>query len=96
MRFQLRSLKYVLTDKSVPAGFSGFDLEVFGGLVYGSFPRSGAIGGYVALFSAGGTLLKQLSQGGNLNQPWGFASAPSPTTPSPAHASESCVTAIKK
>jgi hypothetical protein len=38
--------------------------------------NSGAIGGYIDIFSEGGTLLTQLTLGGNLNQPSGFAIAP--------------------
>jgi uncharacterized protein (TIGR03118 family) len=66
-----------VTDPAVPAGFSVFGIQDFGGLVYVSFAaNSGAIGGYIDIFSENGTLLKQLTHGGNLNQPWGFAVAP--------------------
>jgi uncharacterized protein (TIGR03118 family) len=66
-----------VTDNSVPAGFSVFGIQDFGGLGYVWFAaNSGAIGGYIDIFSEGGTLLKQLTHGGNLNQPWGFAIAP--------------------
>jgi len=66
-----------VTDPGVPAGYSVFGLQDFGGLVYASFvPTSGAIGGYIDIFGEDGTLLKQLTHGGNLNQPWGFAIAP--------------------
>jgi uncharacterized protein (TIGR03118 family) len=66
-----------VTDPAVPAGFSVFGIQDFGGLVYVSFAaNSGAIGGYIDIFSENGTLLKQLTHGGNLDQPWGFAVAP--------------------
>jgi uncharacterized protein (TIGR03118 family) len=66
-----------VTDPAVPAGFSVFGIQDFGGLVYVSFAaNSGAIGGYIDIFSENGTLLKQLTHGGNLDQPWGFAIAP--------------------
>jgi uncharacterized protein (TIGR03118 family) len=66
-----------VTDPAVPAGFSVFGIQDFGGVVYVSFAaNSGAIGGYIDIFAEDGTLLKQLTHGGNLNQPWGFAIAP--------------------
>ena len=66
-----------VTDPAVPAGFSVFGIQDFGGLVYVSFAaNSGAIGGYIDIFAEDGTLLKQLTHGGNLDQPWGFAVAP--------------------
>jgi uncharacterized protein (TIGR03118 family) len=66
-----------VTDPAVPARFSVFGIQDFGGLVYVSFAaNSGAIGGYIDIFSENGTLLKQLTHGGNLDQPWGFAIAP--------------------
>jgi uncharacterized protein (TIGR03118 family) len=66
-----------VTDTTVPAGFSVFGIQDFGGLVYVSFAaNSGATGGYIDIFAEDGTLLKQLTHGGHLNQPWGFAIAP--------------------
>ena len=66
-----------VTDPSVPAGFSVFGIQDFGGLGYVSFAaNSGAIGGYIDNFAEAGTLLKHLAHRGNLNQPWGFAIAP--------------------
>ena len=45
--------------------------------MYVSFASSsGAAGGYIDIFSESGTLLKQLTSGKPLNQPWGFAMAP--------------------
>jgi uncharacterized protein (TIGR03118 family) len=65
------------TDTTVPAGFSVFGIQDFGGLVYVSFASSsGGSGGYIDIFSEDGVLLKQLTHGGPLNQPWGFAIAP--------------------
>jgi uncharacterized protein (TIGR03118 family) len=65
------------TDPAVPAGFSVFGIQDFGGLVYVSFASSsGASGGFIDIFGEDGTLLKQLANGSPLNQPWGFAIAP--------------------
>jgi uncharacterized protein (TIGR03118 family) len=66
-----------VTDTTLPAGFSAFGIQDFGGIVYVSFAaNSGANGGFVDIFSEDGTRLKQLISGGVLNQPWGFAIAP--------------------
>ena len=65
------------TDPAVPAGFAPFGIRDFGGLVYVSFASSsGAAGGFVDIFTEDGELLKQLTHGAPLNQPWGFAVAP--------------------
>ena len=62
---------------SLPAGFSAFGIQDFGGLVYVSFAASsGAAGGFIDIFDEDGNLLKQLAHGSPLNQPWGFAVAP--------------------
>ncbi len=65
------------TDTTLPAGFAPFGIQDFGGLLYVSFANtSGAAGGYIDIFAEDGTLLKQLSSGTPLNQPWGLAIAP--------------------
>lgn len=65
------------TDTTVPAGFTVFGIQDFGGLVYVSYAASsGAAGGYIDIYSESGILLKHLAQGAPLNQPWGFAVAP--------------------
>ena len=73
------SFKFVksFTDPTVPAGFAPFGIQDFGGLVYVSFASSaGAAGGFIDIFTEDGELLKQLTNGAPLNQPWGFAVAP--------------------
>jgi len=65
------------TDSSVPAGFAPFGIQDFGGLIYVSFASvSGASGGYIDIYDEYGCLLKRLTSGSPLNQPWGFAIAP--------------------
>jgi uncharacterized protein (TIGR03118 family) len=65
------------TDTTVPAGFSVFGIQDFGGLLYVSYASSsGGSGGYIDIYSESGILLKHLAQGSPLNQPWGFAVAP--------------------
>ncbi len=66
-----------VTDTTLPADFSAFGIQDFGGVVYVSFASSsGAAGGFIDIFGEDGTLLKQLAHGSPLNQPWGFAIAP--------------------
>ena len=65
------------TDPTVPAGFTPFGIADLNGLVYVSFASSsGASGGYIDIISEEGVFLKRLTQGAPLNQPWGFAAAP--------------------
>lgn len=66
------------TDPTVPAGFTPFGIQDIGGYVYVAFAAtSGGPGGYIDIFSESGKLMKHLAQGKPLNQPWGFALAPS-------------------
>ena len=66
------------TDTALPAGFAPFGIRDLGGLLYVAFASSsGAAGGFIDIFSEKGTFLKHLAQGAPLNQPWGFAAAPS-------------------
>lgn len=65
------------TDPAIPAGFAPFGIQDIGGELYVSFAStSGAAGGYIDIFSETGTLVKHLTHGKPLNQPWGFAIAP--------------------
>src|SRR5580704_2334460 len=66
-----------VTDPTVPAGFTPYGIQDFGGLVYVTFAGPGStVGGVVDIFAEDGTLLKQLTSGSPLNQPWGLAIAP--------------------
>jgi uncharacterized protein (TIGR03118 family) len=66
-----------VTDPTVPAGFTVYGIQDFGGLVYVSFASTGnASGGFIDIFAEDGTLLKHLAHGSPLNQAWGFAIAP--------------------
>jgi len=66
------------TDTTLPAGFAPFGIQDINGLVYVAFAAtSGGPGGYVDIFTEAGTFVKQLIKNGRLNQPWGFAPAPS-------------------
>ena len=66
------------TDRAIPAGFTVFGIRDLDGLLYVSYARSnGGDGGFIEIYSESGVLLKTLAHGSPLNQPWGFAAAPS-------------------
>jgi uncharacterized protein (TIGR03118 family) len=66
------------TDKNLPAGFAPFGIQDIGGMVYVAFAATnGAAGGYIDIFQENGSFVKTLISGAPLNQPWGFAVAPS-------------------
>jgi len=66
------------TDTTLPPGFTPFGIQDINGQVYVAFASSsGGSGGYIDIFSESGTFVKRLTQSGRLNQPWGFAVAPS-------------------
>lgn len=65
------------TDPAIPAGFAPFGIQDIGGQVYVSFAStSGGSGGYIDIFTEDGTFVKHFTKGKPLNQPWGFAVAP--------------------
>jgi len=66
------------TDSSIPAGYAPFNVQDIGGQLYVAYAlQNGKKGGYIDLFTESGTLVKTLAHGKQLNQPWGFAMAPS-------------------
>jgi uncharacterized protein (TIGR03118 family) len=66
------------TDTTLPLGFAPFGIQDINGLVYVAFASSsGGSGGFIDIFSESGIFVKRLTQSGRLNQPWGFAVAPS-------------------
>ena len=66
------------TDRTIPAGFTVFGIRDLDGLLYVSYARSnGGEGGFIDIYSESGVFLKTLAKGAPLNQPWGFAAAPS-------------------
>jgi hypothetical protein len=66
------------TDHALPAGFWVFGIRNPDGLLYFAYARtSGGDGGFIDIFSENGVFLKTLATGAPLNQPWGFAAAPS-------------------
>jgi uncharacterized protein (TIGR03118 family) len=66
------------TDTSLPAGFAPFGIQDIGGQVYVAFAATnGKAGGYIDIFEENGTFVKTLIHGKPLDQPWGFAVAPS-------------------
>jgi uncharacterized protein (TIGR03118 family) len=66
------------TDRTVPRGMTVFGIRDIGGLLYVSFADSaGGPGGVIDIFTERGRFVKHLTSGAPLNQPWGFAAAPS-------------------
>jgi uncharacterized protein (TIGR03118 family) len=66
------------TDPKLPSGFTVFGIRDLNGLLYVAFASaSGGEGGFIDIFSESGVFLKTLAKGSPLNQPWGFAAAPS-------------------
>jgi uncharacterized protein (TIGR03118 family) len=66
------------TDHSLPAGFAPLGIQDINGQVYVAFgATNGGPGGFIDIFGEDGTFVKTLIQGAPLNQPWGFAMAPS-------------------
>jgi uncharacterized protein (TIGR03118 family) len=66
------------TDSSIPAGYAPFNVQDIGGQLYVAYAlQNGKKGGYIDIFTESGTLVKTLvAKSKNLNQPWGFAMAP--------------------
>jgi uncharacterized protein (TIGR03118 family) len=65
------------TDTTIPAGFTVFNVQDIDGLLFVAYvAANGGPGGYIDIYSEGGVFLKRLTEGGVLNQPWGFAAAP--------------------
>ena len=74
------TFKFVMsfTDTALPPGFAPFGIQDIGGQVYVAFAATnGKAGGYIDIFDENGTFVKTLIHGKPLNQPWGFAVAPS-------------------
>jgi len=74
------TFKFVMsfTDTKLPAGFAPFGIQDIGGQVYVAFAATnGKAGGYIDIFNEDGTFVKTLVKTKHLNQPWGFAVAPS-------------------
>jgi uncharacterized protein (TIGR03118 family) len=74
------------TDTTVAAGYAPFNAQVLNGELYVTFAKQDATGhddvagagnGYVDVFNLDGTFNRRLvSQGGEINSPWGLAIAP--------------------
>jgi len=66
------------TDPAIPAGYAPFNVQDIGGQLYVAYAlQNGKKGGYIDIFTESGTLVKTLvAKSKQLNQPWGFAMAP--------------------
>jgi uncharacterized protein (TIGR03118 family) len=72
------------TDPNLPAGYSPFNIQEVGGMLYVTYAKVGANGrsvagmglGYVDIYTTAGALVDRFVSGGQLNAPWGVAKAP--------------------
>jgi uncharacterized protein (TIGR03118 family) len=73
-------------DKSIPAGYAPFNIQLIGDKLYVAYakqnaskhdPVFGAGNGFVDVFTTDGKLVEQLAAGGPLNAPWGVEQATS-------------------
>jgi len=66
------------TDAALPPGFAPGGIQDINGKIYVAYARpDGGKGGYIDIFDEDGNFEKTLISGKPLNQPWGFAVAPS-------------------
>jgi uncharacterized protein (TIGR03118 family) len=73
------------TDPDLPSGFAPFNVSNIDGMLYVTYAKVGPDGddvagmgnGYVDIYTTGGSFVKRLVSGGQLNSPWGIAKAPS-------------------
>jgi uncharacterized protein (TIGR03118 family) len=71
------TFKGSFTDATIPKGFTVFNVQDIKGMLYVAYvSAAGGPGGYIDIFTEAGKLLKRLTHGAPLNQPWGFAVAP--------------------
>lgn len=69
------------TDPNATPGFVPFNIELVGSNLYVTYAKltpmgTGLPGGYVDVFTTGGTFVNRLTTGGALDAPWGMALAP--------------------
>ncbi|HWI92892.1 MAG TPA: TIGR03118 family protein [Flavisolibacter sp.] len=72
------------TDPMIPAGFSPFNIQNVGNMLYVTYAKVASNGrsqegdglGYVDVYWPNGTLSKRFASAGSLNAPWGVAMAP--------------------
>ena len=66
------------TDTNLPKGFAPLNIQDINGQLYVAFAaQNGGKGGYIDIFNENGSFVKTLISGKPLDQPWGFAVAPS-------------------
>ncbi len=71
------SLVGSFTDSTIPPGFAPFGIQDIGGQLYVTYASTtGGSGGYIDIFTESGSFVKRFAHGAPLNQPWGFAVAP--------------------
>src|SRR5436309_15058443 len=78
-----RILRGAFVDRSIPAWYAPFGIQVAGGRVFVTYASRAPVngndsptGGYVAEFDLDGKLVAHVGAMGPLNEPWGVALAP--------------------
>jgi len=83
--FNLVHLSGGFQDPEIPAGFAPFNVQELGGRLYVAYAKqdadredegAGPALGFVDVYSTSGQVVRHLSEGGQLNAPWGLALAP--------------------
>jgi uncharacterized protein (TIGR03118 family) len=72
------------SDPHIPSGYSPFNIQNIGGMLYVMYAKVGADGeeekgpgkGYVDIYNPDGSLVSHFIAKGELNAPWGIAQAP--------------------
>ncbi len=62
-------------DPNVPAGFTPYNIQNIGGLLYVEYANRGNPGGFIGVFDANGNFIRHLSDS-HLDSPWGVTLAP--------------------
>lgn len=82
--YALTTITGNFTDKSLPAGYSPYNIQAIGGKLYVEYDQVGSNGrptttantGIVDVFNMDGTFSSRLATNTHLNSPWGITQAP--------------------
>ena len=77
--FGAATLSGSFTDPNLPAGFTPYNIQNVGGVLYVTYENEGSGGGVVNAFDTNGNFLRRVSangDGGPLASPWGVTLAP--------------------
>jgi uncharacterized protein (TIGR03118 family) len=72
----LTMLSGSFVDPTIPSGFTPYNVQNIAGVIYVTYAKKGAPGGFLSEFMPDGTFIKRLTSDAILNSPWGIALAP--------------------